>query len=953
MRSVWLRQYYQGLAVDAADMQIVLNKNNDIVSQQCGFVSDIASRITDKSNAVSDEVLLAQEVSVLPQPITLKISSNRLRNDGKQAFKIAGFRGDVILEILWAKQAETYVKAAVIRFTHSSDGLLRQVKISRATGELLDAKILSVQCTVHGSDQANQQQAHPAHPELQEINQLQSNDGSSYNVFPYPLESPLYGPRAVLNNPADVQASPFGWHDLDGFNGADETLTIGNNVSAYDDQNDDDLPDAYVDGNAPLNFDFPFAPAPNNTPLNSREAAITQLFYANNRIHDVLWYYGFDEESGNFQNLNYTSIPGDFDAVLAEGFDGSGTNNANFGTPPDGESPRMQMYLWSNNEGDYFTVNSPSSIAGVYFSAVSSFGPQTTPVPVTGQLVEMNDESTNPTFGCITPSISLANKIVLIDRGSCNFVDKVSNAELAGAIGVVVVNNQAGDPFSMSGNNSVINIPSLMISRDDGDIIRAALSGNVNVTINFDTPADYFDSNFDNGVIAHEYGHGVSNRLTGGPLNVDCLYNEEQAGEGWSDFIALFLTSTVANSPDEARAIGNYVQGFSTTGPGIRPYPYSRNMAVNPVTYDDIQVLSIPHGVGSVWCSMLWDLYWNMVDVYGYDPDILNGTGGNNKTFQLVMDGMRLQVCAPGFTDARDAILEADNLNNAGANQCLIWSTFARRGLGYSADQGSSEDAFDGISAFDSPPFCSETDFANFSTSNTTVCVGSTITFTDITEPVSNTVSWTFEGGQPALSSETAVDVTFNTPGTYTATMVSNTSLGTDNRTQTITVVPALSLSANIGNASATADNGFIFITMSGGLPPYQTTWADLPGLNDLTVTFLAPQTYDITITDAAGCSIDTSFTVQRPASINDLTSPAFQLAPNPFLDQLNIRFANGFIPQRIAVYDLSGRRVLNHTESSVGQEVQLSLGGLASGTYLLEVSFSNRPSATRRIVKR
>ena len=183
--------------------------------------------------------------------------------------------------------------------------------------------------------------------------------------------------------------------------------------------------------------------------------------------------------------------------------------------------------------------------------------------------------------------------------------------------------------------------------------------------------------------------------------------------------------------------------------------------------------------------------------------------------------------------------------------------------------------------------------------------------------------------------------------------MVSNTSLGTDNRTQTITVVPALSLSANIGNASATADNGFIFITMSGGLPPYQTTWADLPGLNDLTVTFLAPQTYDITITDAAGCSIDTSFTVQRPASINDLTSPAFQLAPNPFLDQLNIRFASGFIPQRIAVFDLSGRRVLNHTESSVGQEVQLSLGGLASGTYLLEVSFSNRPSATRRIVKR
>ena len=67
---------------------------------------------------------------------------------------------------------------------------------------------------------------------------------------------------------------------------------------------------------------------------------------------------------------------------------------------------------------------------------------------------------------------------------------------------------------------------------------------------------------------------------------------------------------------------------------------------------------------------------------------------------------MRLQVCSPGFVDGRDAILEADELNYAGANKCIIWRAFAKRGLGVSANQGSSSNKGDGIEAFDIPAEC-------------------------------------------------------------------------------------------------------------------------------------------------------------------------------------------------------------------------------------------------------
>jgi extracellular elastinolytic metalloproteinase len=112
----------------------------------------------------------------------------------------------------------------------------------------------------------------------------------------------------------------------------------------------------------------------------------------------------------------------------------------------------------------------------------------------------------------------------------------------------------------------------------------------------------------------------------------------------------------------------------------------------------------VPHGVGSVWAQMLWEMTWNLIDVHGFDTDFASGTGGNNIAHQLVMDGMKLQPCQPGFVDGRDAILNADTLLYDGANSVAIWTAFAKRGLGYSADQGSSASVTDGTEAFDLPP---------------------------------------------------------------------------------------------------------------------------------------------------------------------------------------------------------------------------------------------------------
>jgi len=103
---------------------------------------------------------------------------------------------------------------------------------------------------------------------------------------------------------------------------------------------------------------------------------------------------------------------------------------------------------------------------------------------------------------------------------------------------------------------------------------------------------------------------------------------------------------------------------------------------------------------------MIWEMTWMPIDQYGSDPNLETGTGGNNIAMRLVMDGMALLRCNPGMVDGRDAIIQADSVNFGGIHTCLIWQAFAKRGLGFSADQGGRNSRTDGSEAFDIPPFC-------------------------------------------------------------------------------------------------------------------------------------------------------------------------------------------------------------------------------------------------------
>ncbi|MEM9847558.1 MAG: T9SS-dependent M36 family metallopeptidase [Bacteroidota bacterium] len=542
---------------------------------------------------------------------------------------------------------------------------------------------------------------HSAHEHHAHAAAVMSN---TYRALPLGVESPSHGNFELLNDPAadNVIASPNGWHD-DGNN--TYTITRGNNVWAQEDQNGNNGTGFSPDGGSNLNFDWTFDPASDPETGDNLNAAVTNLFVWNNFMHDIFYNYGFTEVNANFQEDNFGRGGSGGDFVFADAQDGSGSNNANFATPADGGNPRMQMFLWTAPTTTVFTVNTPANIADDYTTVVAGFGAQS--FSVTGDLVLVEDASnTNDACDPITNAAALVGNIALIDRGNCEFGTKVLAAENAGAIAVVVCNNVAGNPIPMGAGDDggSVTIPSVMISQGDCATIRAEIP-TVNVSISSSQAAFPLNGDFDNGIIAHEYGHGISNRMTSS--TVGCLSNAEQMGEGWSDWWGLVLSVLPTQDANTPRGIGTYANGEPTDGPGIRPFPYTRDMNVNPVTYADVadaSRFSQPHGIGSIWCSMIWDLYWDLVDEYGYDTDLYNGTGGNNIAINLVTQGCTYQGCRPGFADGRDGILAADQALYGGANECIIWEAFARRGLGFSADQGSSSNRSDGVEAFDLPP---------------------------------------------------------------------------------------------------------------------------------------------------------------------------------------------------------------------------------------------------------
>jgi extracellular elastinolytic metalloproteinase len=380
---------------------------------------------------------------------------------------------------------------------------------------------------------------------------------SSYEVYPFGVNDPSEGTRAIVNDPEIKKASPIGWNarqvgkKIVSYNG-----TIGNNVFA---QNNPTGGDKYLknyrpDGGKGHQFVFPIDFA--KEPDSYADAAITNLFYYNNVLHDLFYLYGFDEKSGNFQDSNFQKGGKGNDAVIANAQDGSGKNNANFATPPDGQHARMRMYVW----------------------------------------------------------------------------------------------NQASP-------------------QRDGDL--------------------------ESGIIIHEYAHGISTRLTGGPANSNCLGWGESGGmgEGWGDIFATIFRMNKRTTKETNFSIGSY-----SATKGIRRYEYSTSNATNPETYGLVKKYWEVHDKGEIWAEILFEVYWSMVEKNGWEENWFDLSGpegypssGNKLFLILLIEGMKLQPCYPTFVDARDAILSADTIITQGNNQCCLWKGFAKRGLGVGAAAGGAE----------------------------------------------------------------------------------------------------------------------------------------------------------------------------------------------------------------------------------------------------------------------
>jgi extracellular elastinolytic metalloproteinase len=527
---IYLQQRYRGIPVYNAQLHVNVNREGRIISVNNSFLPGIARAV----RSLSPRMQLAAAVG--------------------SAAQFSGIATPTQLKTLQAPrgtQQATSVERAGISLA-PIDGKLMLLPIRQGEARL----VWNFQ--IHTLDEEHSWDYTVDADTGQVWTRFDWVAGDQYRVYRQPAESPNHTSplppsdgRVLVVNPANPTASPFGWHDTNGAAGAEFTTTQGNNVQAYTDVDANNSPDANSSpsGGAALSFDFALNLA--QAPSAYRPAAVTNLFYLNNFIHDVQYQYGFDEAGGNFQVNNYGRGGLGNDSVRAEAQDGAGTNNANFGTPPDGQRPRMQMFVWT---------------------------------------------SPNP------------------DR--------------------------------------------------DGDL--------------------------DAGIVFHEYGHGISNRLVGGPANVNCLTNRQQPGEGLSDWWALAHTAEVGDTGADPRGMGTYSLGQPTSGLGIRTQRYSTNPAVNTWTYASINGMAVPHGVGSVWAQAAWEVYWKLVDRYGFDPNLFNANGnaGNQRMMLYVVEGLKNTACNPTFTQVRDGIIQAAVDNHGGEDVCPMWEAFAAFGLGTNAVSG-------------------------------------------------------------------------------------------------------------------------------------------------------------------------------------------------------------------------------------------------------------------------
>jgi len=514
---------------------------------------------------------------------------------------------------------------------------------------------------------------------------------------------------------------------IDPWLAADATFTFGNNVRAYSDRNDylDDAGAKHLDGyddgidirgdvTSAKTFDrvYDVTKAPETTP-DQIKAAVTQIFYVTNWLHDYWYDSGFDEKSGVAQlsNLGRPGGGAEGDPLRAEAQDSalSGqSNNANMSTFADGRSPRMQMYVWTGLPNRTLTTVPaiPTINDGI---GASGFGPQT--FDVTGTAVLSDDASTVPVPAGPTPGttsdacqvpINVMGRIAVIDRGICAFTLKATNAQMAGAIGIILLNNAPGHTPSNPGGVAPVTIPLLSLSQEEGVPLKAALAAGT-VTAHLVRGAEIqHDGTIDNTVVAHEWGHYLHHRLV--------VCGSQSCGgmsEGWADFNAIVLALKDGDIFDNTKtyAVAQYAAAGLLQNAGyfgIRRAPYSTDLTKNPFTFGHIRKMSkLPttaplaaaspdmsevHNVGEIWTQTLFEAYVNLLAAgkAATPPRTFEET--KRRMADYVVAGMKAAPGEPTFTEQRDALLAAVLAIPGRADDFIALANgFAKRGLGVGA----------------------------------------------------------------------------------------------------------------------------------------------------------------------------------------------------------------------------------------------------------------------------
>ena len=190
---------------------------------------------------------------------------------------------------------------------------------------------------------------------------------------------------------------------------------------------------------------------------------------------------------------------------------------------------------------------------------------------------------------------------------------------------------------------------------------------------------------FDADVVFHEYTHGLTNRLVGGPMDDDSLFKFQSSGmgEGWSDFFALTIQNYFRTQ--EKTVTGDWVVNNPR---GIRSAPYDDHY---PSGYGDISGMTDEHDVGEVWCATLMMVVRRIRLALGAEKD------GYRLGWQIVVDGLKLIPANATFLEARDGILmaldhlKAGNKISGTVHQLVrksAWQAFAHFGMGASASSG-------------------------------------------------------------------------------------------------------------------------------------------------------------------------------------------------------------------------------------------------------------------------